>query len=60
MDLTERTLVGFRIVTSDFIDGRRNIRAVCPIVQELDCSEATIEIGDLNEMIHDIGTGEQT
>ena len=43
-DLTEKTLVGFRAIISDYGSGdRRNIRTICPIVQEFDCGTTSIQ-----------------
>ena len=56
-DLTTRALLGFSVVTSDFTNGYRNIRKICPIVQNL-CLSATIEIDQLNDMHHQVGTGD--
>ena len=57
-DLTEKTLVGFRTIISDFDSGdRRNIKTICPIVQELDCGTASIQ-AELDPFEHEIGSGE--
>ena len=48
--------MGFRVIVSDFTAGYRNIRQICPIVQN-NCPISTIEIDELSDMLHIIGTG---
>ena len=56
-DLTEKTLVGFRTIISDFDSGdRRNIKTICPIVQELDCTTTNIR-AELDPFEHEIASG---
>ena len=56
IDLRGRSLLGFKVTVSDFTNGYRNIRTICPIVQN-NCPISTIEIEELDDMLHFIGTG---
>ena len=42
IDLTDRKLIGFKVVVSDFIRERRNIRTICPIVHNNEKSELKV------------------
>ena len=62
-DLSRNTLIGFRTVISDaFIRTKRNIRTICPIVQEIEvvCCETTIQIDAIENMLKDTGSGSHT
>ena len=49
-DLRGKRLVGFRIVTDNYIRGWRNIRQICPLVDPPDCSETTFLEDGLSNM----------
>ena len=62
-DLSRDTLVGFKTVISDaFNRSKRNIRTICPIVQEITvvCCETTIQIDAIEDMLKDTGSGSHT
>ena len=62
-DLSRDTLVGFKTTISDaFVSSKRNIRTICPIVQEIEivCCETTIQIDAIEDMLKDTGSGTHT
>ena len=62
-DLSRDTLVGFKTTISDaFVRSKRNIRTICPIVQEITvvCCESTIQIDAIEDMLKDTGSGSHT
>ena len=44
-DLVGKRLIGFKVILSDYTDAppftrnRRNIRSICPLYDEIDCSD---------------------
>ena len=49
IDLTHKRLIGFNVIVSDYTTGRRNIRAIAPIVDTYPCTttEITYPISDM-------------
>ena len=50
-DLTEKRLVGFKVLYSDYNSGTRNIRSICPLVDTPDCSETEFFTESFDDMV---------
>ena len=53
-------LVGFKVVISDYIDGRKNIRSICPLVDTIDCSRTEFIEENVSLMRVAIASGTST
>lgn len=53
--MARKRLIGFKTVVSDYDRGRRSIRAICPIIDEIDCSKSHYYEGNLDDMEAIIG-----
>ena len=56
-DLTRSRLIGFRVIISDFWQGKQNIRAICPILDTPDCADTEFMLSNTRDMSVEIGTG---
>jgi hypothetical protein len=56
VDLTGRRLIGFKTIISDYQRGQRNIRTICPIIDEIDCSKTTYYEDNFDDMVAVIGS----
>ena len=51
IDLTGKRLIGFQVVESDNgMPGYRNIRTICPIIDEPDCADSHVYTDDFEDM----------
>ena len=50
VDLTEKRLIGFRTVESDYLNGRRNIRSIQLITDTPACDDTHFKIDPLQDM----------
>ena len=50
-------MIGFKTIVSDYhpSKGQRNIRTICPIIDEIDCSETTYYEDNFDDMVAVIG-----
>lgn len=60
IDLSRKRLIGFDIVASDYKDGLRNIRSICPLLDEPNCHETEIIVDEMSDMEIFISEGSYT
>ena len=57
VDLTEKRLIGFKVIESDYTDGRRNLRSIQVITDTPACDDTQFKIDTIQDMSQVIGTG---
>jgi hypothetical protein len=58
VDLRRNRLIGFRVTEGDYVDGRRNIRAIGPILDyPPPCAETVLSMEPIDIIIAEVGQG---
>ena len=53
-------MVGFSVVISDHLDGLKNIRSICPLIDTPDCTDTEFDLSAITDLTAYIGGGPVT